>query len=77
MISLVFAEKQFKGIEPYEKWWVALIIGVLFMIMAVSLTLWMRAQGFGKMPSTTSTSADEENGLLEMEQAGKDTPSVV
>merc|ERR1719461_2592269 len=68
MISLVFAEGQFKGLKEYEKWWVSLIIGILFMIMTIALTLWMRAQGFGKMPSVPATSAD---GLLEMEQAGK------
>merc|ERR1712176_264110 len=74
MISLVFAEKQFAGIEPYEKWWVSLIIGILFMIMTVGLTLWMRAQGFGKMPAVPGST----EGLLEMEQQGggsKDTPS--
>merc|ERR1719510_1193409 len=46
MISLVFAKNSFAGIEPYEKWWIAVIIGVLFMMLAVGLTLWMRAQGF-------------------------------
>lgn len=49
MISLVFAKDQFRGLEAYEKWWVALIIGVVFTILAVSLTMYMRAQGFGKM----------------------------
>merc|ERR1712173_178252 len=57
MISLVFAEKQFKGIKEYEKWWISLIIAILFMILAVGLTLWMRKQGFGKMPAVPATSA--------------------
>merc|ERR1712176_1180643 len=66
MISLVFAEKQFAGLEPYEKWYIALIIAVLFMIMTVALTLWMRAQGFGKMPAIPSTE-EENGGLLQLE----------
>merc|ERR1712173_130939 len=65
MISLVFAKNQFNGLEHYEKWWIALIIGVGFMVMATCLTLWMRAKGFGKMPAIPIK--DEENGLLEME----------
>merc|ERR1719384_946320 len=69
MISLVFAQKQFAGLDPYEKWWIALIIAVVFMILTVALTLWMRAQGFGKMPAMPG-STEEENGLLEMEQQG-------
>merc|ERR1719333_1843252 len=48
MISLVFAKNQFNGLEIYEKWHIALIIGVSFMVLATGLTLWMRAQGFGK-----------------------------
>merc|ERR1712045_1065040 len=55
MISLVFANKQFHKLQPYEMGWVALIIGVLFMILATGLTMWMRAQGFGKMPAVAST----------------------
>merc|ERR1712062_497447 len=61
MISLVFAKNQFNGLEIYEKWHIALIIGVAFMVMAIGLTLWMRAQGFGKMPEIPITD-DEENG---------------
>merc|ERR1712241_1518084 len=49
MISLVFAKDQFNGLDEYEKWWIAAIIGVGFMVLAVTLTLWMRAMGFGKM----------------------------
>merc|ERR1719273_958671 len=49
MISLVFAEPAFRGIDVWEHWWIALIIGGLFMVLAVCLTLWMRAQGFGKI----------------------------
>jgi len=50
MISLVFASKQFKDLKAYEKWYVALIIAVLFIILATSLTMYMRAKGFGKTP---------------------------
>merc|ERR1712087_175244 len=50
MISLVFASKQFKDLEAYDKWYVALIIAVLFIILATSLTMYMRAKGFGKTP---------------------------
>merc|ERR1712165_441638 len=70
MISLVFAKNQFNGLKIYEKWHIALIIGVAFMVMATGLTLWMRAQGFGKMPEMPITD-DEENGLLEMESRGQ------
>merc|ERR1719479_509127 len=49
MISLVFAKNAFNGLEHYEKWWIALIIGVGFMVMATGLTLWMRKEGFGKL----------------------------
>lgn len=49
MISLVFAKDQFNGKEKYEDWYIALIIGVVFMIIAVWLTMYMRAAGFGKL----------------------------
>merc|ERR1712019_10625 len=40
MVSLVFANSQFKGVGPYEedKWYIAIIIGALFMALAVGLT---------------------------------------
>jgi len=52
MISLVFASKQFYQLEAYDpdKWYIAVIIAVVFILMAVCLTLWMRSQGFGKTP---------------------------
>jgi len=52
MISLVFASKQFYQLEPYnsDKWYIAVIIACAFTLLAVSLTLWMRAKGFGKTP---------------------------
>merc|ERR550525_1223755 len=61
MISLVFAKEQFAGLKKYEKWWISLITGVLFLILAVGLTLWMRSKGMGKMPPMPAKSADEEN----------------
>merc|ERR1719321_1836897 len=66
MISLVFASTQFKGLGPYhkDKWYIAVIIGVVFMTLATSLTLYMRALGFGKIQrgpqetEMTSTTGD-------------------
>merc|ERR1719222_186589 len=49
MISLVFAKDQFAGKEKFDDWYIAAIIGVVFMIIAVWLTMYMRAQGFGKL----------------------------
>merc|ERR1711879_910409 len=64
MISLVFAKEQFAGLEKYDKWWVSLIAGVLFIALTVGLTMWMRSKGMGKMPPMPVKSADEENELL-------------
>lgn len=56
MISLVFASKQFRNVGPYDpdKWWIALIIAILFAILSTSLTLWMRSHGFGKTPEAVA-----------------------
>jgi len=67
MISLVFASKQFKDLEAYDKWYVALVIAVLFIILATSLTMYMRAKGFGKTPKdlnvvTELTEKKEDDG---------------
>jgi len=70
MISLVFAKEQFAGLEKYDKWWVSLIAGVLFIALTVGLTMWMRSKGMGKMPPMPAKSADEENGLLNNETTG-------
>jgi len=70
MISLVFAKEQFAGLEKYDKWWVSLITGVLFLALTVGLTMWMRSKGMGKMPPMPAKSADEENGLLNNETTG-------
>ena len=50
MISLVFASR-FKN-ENYhdDRWWVAVIVGVVFLALAGGLTYWMRKTGFGKVP---------------------------
>merc|ERR1712014_201674 len=65
MISLVFAKDQFNGKEKFDDWYIALIIGIVFMIVAVVLTKYMRAQGFGKlkMAKTDSSNATELQSL--------------
>merc|ERR1719245_1034871 len=62
MISLVFASKQFYQLGPYDpdKWFIAVIIAALFIVIAVCLTLWMRSQGFGKTPSELNVVAEAE-----------------
>merc|ERR1719479_344303 len=80
MISLVFAKEQFAGLKKYEKWWISLITGVLFLILAVGLTMWMRSKGMGKMPPMPAKSADEENELLPKsvhKTGGKSTTAVL
>jgi len=64
MISLVFAKEQFAGLKKYEKWYISAIVGVLFLILAVGLTMWMRSKGMGKMPPMPARNRDEENELL-------------
>merc|ERR1719513_7045 len=63
MISLVFASKQFRNLGPYDpnKWFYAPIIAAIFIIMSVSLTCWMRAQGFGKTPVIEETPKPKQN----------------
>jgi len=67
MVSLVFAPQEFRDRAAYEPMGVliAVIIAVLFMILAVSLTLWMRSMGFGKLSfdneqQTTGGSAERD-----------------
>lgn len=48
VISLVFAPV-FRNRDEYELWWVALIIGVVFMTFVVAFWLTLRARGFGKI----------------------------
>merc|ERR1712025_214313 len=52
MISLVFGHNVFKDKGAYDKdmWWIGLIIFLVFGMGATGLTLWMRGQGFGKIP---------------------------
>merc|ERR1719168_402438 len=42
MVSLVFANSQFKDKEKFDDWYIALIIGLVFMVIAVALTMYMR-----------------------------------
>merc|ERR1712186_73506 len=71
MISLVFAKDQFKGSDTYDEWWIALIIGIVFMIIAIGLTKWMRAQGFGKLQMGPSKEKkDEVNEMTSLTSSG-------
>jgi len=58
MISLVFAKDQFKGKDTWDKWYIAVIIAVVFMLITVPLTLWMRKQGFGKLELPAQRQSD-------------------
>jgi len=52
MISLVFGKSVFKGRGEFDEdspWWVGLIIVGVFMTGAISLTLYMRSLGYGKI----------------------------
>merc|ERR1719323_2432758 len=50
MISLVFGKNVFKGQGVFDDgWYIGLIITGLFSVGAIGLTLYMRAQGFGKI----------------------------
>merc|ERR1719193_1734271 len=52
MISLVFGKSCFKGQGSFEpdRWWIGLVITIVFAVFAVSLTLLMRSWGFGRIP---------------------------
>lgn len=81
MISLVFAEI-FREVTPYDPTYVgvAAAIGVAFIIMAVSLTLWMRKQGFGKTPKDLNVDAEmpkiheSKHSLHESKHSHETTP---
>jgi len=75
MISLVFAKDQFQGLEPYDKWWIALIIGIVFMIIAVGLTRWMRKEGFGKLQFDFDSVQDVEKQEVNEMTSSKGTVS--
>uniref|UniRef100_A0A2P2HYL2 H(+)-exporting diphosphatase n=1 Tax=Hirondellea gigas TaxID=1518452 RepID=A0A2P2HYL2_9CRUS len=62
IISLVFASV-FKDRKAFEYWWVALIIGVVFLTFVVVFTLWMRRSGMGKInfEPTAEVAVKEEN----------------
>merc|ERR1712111_167736 len=52
MISLVFGKNVFKGQGEFEsdRWYIGLIIFLVFMAGAIGLTVQMRAWGFGRIP---------------------------
>merc|ERR550525_1447414 len=60
MISLVFARDQFNGKEKYDDWYISLIIGLVFMLIAVGLTRYMRSKPKQKF---VQGSAQEMQGL--------------
>jgi len=60
MISLVFGKNVFRNtVEFDDKWWVGLVITVVFCIGALSLTLLMRSWGFGRIPEDGKTAEVE------------------
>jgi len=64
MISLVFGKSVFKGRGEFDEdspWWVGVLIMVIFMIMAVSITLYMRAQGYGKIKEQDEETTENED----------------
>merc|ERR1712142_1066304 len=70
MISLVFANKQFYQLKPYDpdKWYIAVIIAVFFALLATCLTCWMRKKGFGKTPKELNVLAVDEVETQEEQQ---------
>merc|ERR1719232_2232710 len=63
MISLVFGKNVFKGEGEFEsdKWYIGLIIFLVFMAGAIGLTVQMRAWGFGRIPETEHKTEIEMN----------------
>merc|ERR1719410_1816843 len=63
MISLVFGKNVFKGQGEFEsdRWYIGLIIFLVFMGGAIGLTLQMRAWGFGRIPETEHKTEIEMN----------------
>merc|ERR1719495_2587744 len=57
MISLVFGKNVFKGQGEFEedRWFIGLIITIVFGVGATGLTLLMRHWNFGKIPESSST----------------------
>merc|ERR1712025_1204267 len=49
MMSLVFAEYFPERTFDRDRWWVAIIVLVFFMAIALSITIWMRKTGFGEI----------------------------
>merc|ERR1711879_711107 len=63
MISLVFGKNVFAGKGEFEKdrWFIGLIITVVFLVGSIGLFLLMRLWGFGKIP-------DKPTGTVELQQ---------
>jgi len=71
MISLVFGKSVFKNKGEFEsdRWWIGLIITVVFCLGATGLTLLMRHWNFGKIP--------EMDKKTEVELGSKGTEATV
>jgi len=63
MISLVFGKNVFQGQGEFEsdRWYIGLIIFLVFMAGAIGLTMQMRAWGFGRIPETEHKTEIEMN----------------
>merc|ERR1712087_855729 len=49
MMSLVFAEYFPERTFDRDRWWIAIIVAVFFLVIALSITIWMRKTGFGEI----------------------------
>jgi len=49
MMSLVFAEYFPSATFDRSNWWIAVIVMVFFLLIASTITIWMRRTGFGKI----------------------------
>merc|ERR1711971_1318177 len=74
MMSLVFAEYFPERTFDRDRWWVAIIVAVFFLSIALSITLWMRKTGFGEIDYDSADAADNNGNGVEM---SKDATSAV
>jgi len=68
MISLVFGKSCFEGQGSFEpdRWWIGLIITIVFGVFSIGLTLLMRSWGFGRIPDQgKDTKVELQSGAKE------------